>query len=158
MLTVYVPKSQQSAVAATAVRSHSGCWTLETGRALALQPRRRSALTVARGRVWLTQSGGSDQRAQDLFLEAGERWVAEPGRRVVLEPVGLAPGEAAAFRWDPLPHALPAEAAWEGGVRQPLRDLVRAAHDVAGALMRLAAGSLRWAVLRGGGALVRRSA
>ena len=158
MFPAHVPESQQSTVAVTVVRRRSGCWTLAPGRALALQPRRRSALTVVRGRIWVTQSGGPGQHVEDRFLAAGECWVAEPGRRVVLEPAGLAPGEEAAFHWDPLPGAVPAEAAWEGGVRQPLRDLARAARDVAGALARLAAGALRWAVLRGGWALARRSA
>lgn len=166
MQSVHVLESQQSTVAPTAVRGRAGCWTLEVGRTLALHPRRRSVLTVVQGRVWLTQFGGQVLRGEDCFLGPGERWVAEPGRRVVLEPVGPGVVQAVAFRWEPLPSAAPAAAEWEGAVRQPLRDLARsgaealhAARGVAGALARLGVGAVRWALRHGAWATgARRSA
>ncbi|QNP58763.1 DUF2917 domain-containing protein [Paenacidovorax monticola] len=151
MSSAHVLESQQSTVASTAVRGRPGCWKLDAGRTLALRPRQRSVLAVEQGRVWVTQTqtGAQGAREADCFLGPGERWEAAPGRLVVLEPVG--PGQAVAFRWDPVVPAAPVRVDWEGAVLQPLRDLAQAVHDTARAVRgvgmavaRLAGGALRW--------------
>lgn len=61
-------------------------WHLDGGRAMTLaggaEARR---LAVARGRVWLTLSGTTDQPAEDKWLEAGEALALAPGQTAVLE-------------------------------------------------------------------------
>jgi hypothetical protein len=156
MPSAKVPESQQSTAAPAALRGHPGCWRLEVGRTLALTPRQRSVLRVVQGRVWVTQAqdprhGGA--READAFVGPGECWEAEPGRLVVLEPVGPGPAQAVAFRWEPVRAAVPARArlAWAAAVRpawcdlqQALREAARALRGVVLALLRLAAGLLRW--------------
>eukprot|EP00042_Codosiga_hollandica_P015745 m.38458 g.38458 ORF g.38458 m.38458 type:complete len:99 (-) comp45281_c0_seq1:1552-1848(-) len=61
-------------------------WHLDGGRAMTLaggaEARR---LAVARGRVWLTLSGTTDEPAEDKWLEAGEALALAPGQTAVLE-------------------------------------------------------------------------
>lgn len=52
-------KSQQSAPADPGRRAAPGCWSLGSGRALSLHPRRASVLALVSGRVWLTISATS---------------------------------------------------------------------------------------------------
>jgi hypothetical protein len=147
MLSSMVPKSQQSAAEATALRGHPGCWRLEVGRTLALRPRQRSVMTVVQGRVWITQEQGARERGArdaDCFLGPGECWEAAPGRLVVLEPVGAAPVQAVAFRWERAGALArcqaPARQAWAAAMCQPRRELAQALREAGRALRAVGGG------------------
>ena len=108
----------------------AGCWKLDAGRAITLNPRERSVLEISQGRVWLAvgaRPGQADQGTQDMVLVRGQSLVIEPGQQVVMESWylrGGAPG-AVAFCWDSVPATSPAADPaldWELGVAQPLRD------------------------------------
>ncbi|RTL39425.1 MAG: DUF2917 domain-containing protein [Burkholderiales bacterium] len=61
-------------------------WHLDGGRALTLAAGAEARrLSVARGRVWLTLSGTTDQPAEDTWLEAGQAVALAPGQVAVLE-------------------------------------------------------------------------
>ena len=61
-------------------------WHLDGGRALTLAGAAEARrLSVARGRVWLTLSGTTDEPAEDTWLAAGESVALEPGQAAVLE-------------------------------------------------------------------------
>ena len=162
-----VLESQQSAIAPTAGRVLAGSWKLDAGRAITLNPRERSVLEIAQGRVWLSvgaRPGQSDQATEDIVLLQGQELVIEAGQRVVMESWYLRGGapSAVAFCWDRAPVAtLVADAAvdWELGVAQPLRDLVcalgqggrvvgAAVAATLGASGRLVAGLVRFALHR----------
>ena len=67
-------------------------WHLDGGRALTLaggaEARR---LSVARGRVWLTLSGTTDEPAEDKWLEAGEAVALAPGQTASSPPKSTKP-------------------------------------------------------------------
>ena len=143
----------------------SGCWKLGEGRALTLRPSRAGVLRVAHGRMWVTFDHAAHDdavRGGDHFLGAGEVLHLLPGQKLVLEPWGGGRDSAAYFSWDPLPatagvtvadarrRLLPAGAAWQIGVAQPLRDLRLAlglAASASGRLLLGLAGGLAAAVL-----------
>jgi ferric-dicitrate binding protein FerR (iron transport regulator) len=61
-------------------------WHLDGGRALTLAAGAEARrLSVARGRVWLTLSGTTEQPAEDTWLEAGQAVALAPGQTAVLE-------------------------------------------------------------------------
>lgn len=61
-------------------------WHLDGGRALTLAAGAEARrLAVARGRVWLTLSGTTEQPAEDTWLEAGQAVALAPGQTAVLE-------------------------------------------------------------------------
>jgi|SRR6516225_8630595 hypothetical protein len=61
-------------------------WHLDGGRALTLAAGAEARrLAVARGRVWLTLSGTTEEPAEDKWLEAGEAVALAAGQTAVLE-------------------------------------------------------------------------
>ena len=61
-------------------------WHLDGGRALTLEAGAEARrLSVARGRVWLTLSGTTDEPAEDTWLDAGQSVALAPGQAAVLE-------------------------------------------------------------------------
>ena len=143
----------------TAGAALPGCWKLDTGRAVTLRPHEAGVLRVAQGQVWATLEGPHRGRGNDLgdhFLLPGESLALRAGQRMVLEswdPSGPAP---AWFSWDPefagAPQSRRAARGWSVAVLQPLDDLrlafdglTRALVGVAGAVVRLLAGSAGFA-------------
>jgi hypothetical protein len=61
-------------------------WMLDQGEALSLTigPGQRE-LSVAEGRLWLTQQGSAEQPAQDVWLEPGQSVQLASGSKVVVE-------------------------------------------------------------------------
>ncbi|MFT3718900.1 DUF2917 domain-containing protein [Pseudorhodoferax sp.] len=122
-----------------------GCWKLEAGHALTLQPARAGVLRIADGRVWLTldRLRGDVQARGDLFLAPGASLVVQAGQRAVLEPAGTDRRAPAYFSWEPLPSQAQAGAPrprWQQAVGQPVRDFGLALGQAAAALGRLARG------------------
>lgn len=113
-----------------------GCWKLDAGRAVTLQPREAGVLRVAHGRMWATLQGPHRGRGNDLgdhFLSPGQQLALQPGQRLVIEswdPAGPAP---AWFSWDPAADPMGVMAGrrsplrqgrrWQAAVVQPLGDL-----------------------------------
>ena len=130
-----------------------GAWKLAAREAVSLRPREPGALTVVRGRVWVTAGGAaglSPQASGDHVLAAGQRLTVPGGSHVVLEAWK---DEDAFFEWQPQAAlvASPAVVTPREAVILPLADLRQATALAGGALVRLGAGLLRlgWARLAG---------
>lgn len=77
-------------------------WALPAGRAMGLKARHASELQVLSGCVWATLDGlhaGAANDSGDVFLNAGTTLRVPAGRRVVLEAMRSADGDAAQLRW-----------------------------------------------------------
>ena len=102
MTSLTALKLQQSA--ATAV---PGCWTLNPGRAMTLQPRQAGVLRVSGGQVWATLDGphaGPANDWGDLFLVEGEHLDLRRGQRLVIEPTANSADHLSApacVEWEP---------------------------------------------------------
>jgi Protein of unknown function (DUF2917) len=88
----------------------TGLFKLSAGRALTVRARQPSDLRAGPGGLWLTSS----HCPGDHFLAPGQRWRAQAGEVLVMEPWQLGADGAARFAWDVLPapaasQARPAE-------------------------------------------------
>jgi Protein of unknown function (DUF2917) len=70
---------------------HEDRWTLAPGRVLRLAPAGAGRwLRATAGRLWLTRTGGGDQREADVWLQPGERQWLAPGSEWLIEGEGAA--------------------------------------------------------------------
>lgn len=83
------------------MNSHDDRWTLGAGSVQRLMPAGRGRwLRAAAGRLWLTRTGGGDQREADVWLQPGERQWLAPGSEWLIEGWG---GESAFVLLEPPP-------------------------------------------------------
>lgn len=128
-----------------------GCWKLGAGQALALDPRQDAVLKVAHGRMWVTLGQaptGAGDESGDFFLSVGEQITIEAGTSAVIEASSCEPGSPVYFSWDPMPavvrNTVRPALQWQIGVVQPMADLRHAGSLAATAMVRLAAGLVRY--------------
>ena len=124
----------------------SGCWKLQSGRAISLQPHEAGVLRITHGQVWATLDGprqGHGNELGDHFVRAGQQMSVGAGQHLVFEPWGELSTTDVYFEWIPVSNAVTIPASrWHGAVEQPLHDLGLALLMVGSALWRLATGLL----------------
>ncbi len=77
-------------------------WQLSKGRAMTMHARHATEIQVQSGCVWVTLDGphgGTPKDSGDVFLNAGTCLLVPAGRRVVVEALRCADGDAAHFSW-----------------------------------------------------------
>lgn len=144
----------QSALNAPAPSLLAGLWHLAPGRTVSLQPKARSVLRIAQGRVWVTMGARQGLAGQadsgDLVLHAGDELAVPAGVHLVMECWPAQPGQTSqagkGVRFDfSAPAAVLAAATprFQREVVNPARDMGQALLASAGALGRAA-----WALAR----------